>query len=57
MAALPVRYNALRMLALSGRCVIVDEAHALTVCSWTAGTAPTAVSTKGLTRRGRTADA
>ncbi|KUL40086.1 CRISPR-associated helicase/endonuclease Cas3, partial [Streptomyces regalis] len=30
MAALPVRYNALRMLALSGRCVVVDEAHALT---------------------------
>ncbi|MEU9211168.1 CRISPR-associated endonuclease Cas3'' [Streptomyces sp. NPDC048415] len=33
MAALPVRYNALRMLALSGRCVIVDEAHALTTFS------------------------
>jgi CRISPR-associated endonuclease/helicase Cas3 len=33
MAALPVRYNALRMLALSGRCVIVDEAHALTAFS------------------------
>jgi CRISPR-associated endonuclease/helicase Cas3 len=30
MAALPVRFNALRMLALSGRTVIVDEAHALT---------------------------
>ncbi|MGX1471234.1 UNVERIFIED_CONTAM: CRISPR-associated endonuclease/helicase Cas3 [Streptomyces canus] len=30
MAALPVRYNALRMLAFSGRCVVVDEAHALT---------------------------
>lgn len=30
MAALPVRFSALRMLALSGRTVIVDEAHALT---------------------------
>ncbi|MFF4779723.1 CRISPR-associated helicase Cas3' [Streptomyces griseorubiginosus] len=30
MAALPVRHNALRMLAFSGRCVIVDEAHAVT---------------------------
>ncbi|WP_405547670.1 CRISPR-associated helicase Cas3' [Streptomyces phaeochromogenes] len=30
MAALPVRFSALRLLALSGRIVIVDEAHALT---------------------------
>ncbi|MEU7340222.1 CRISPR-associated helicase Cas3' [Streptomyces sp. NPDC007074] len=30
MAALPVRFNALRLLALSGRTVIIDEAHALT---------------------------
>ncbi|MFE1797662.1 CRISPR-associated helicase Cas3' [Streptomyces sp. NPDC059517] len=30
MAALPVRFSALRLLALSGRTVIVDEAHALT---------------------------
>ncbi|MER6094156.1 CRISPR-associated helicase Cas3' [Streptomyces bluensis] len=30
MAALPVRFNALRLMALSGRTVIVDEAHALT---------------------------
>ncbi|MEU9348402.1 CRISPR-associated helicase Cas3' [Streptomyces sp. NPDC048278] len=29
MAALPVRFSALRMLALSGRTVIVDEVHAL----------------------------
>ena len=29
MAVLPVRYSALRMLALSGRTVVVDEAHAL----------------------------
>ncbi|MFF3589008.1 CRISPR-associated helicase Cas3' [Streptomyces sp. NPDC002387] len=33
MAALPVRYNALRALALSGRCIVVDEAHALTTFS------------------------
>ncbi|MFF3401553.1 CRISPR-associated helicase Cas3' [Streptomyces sp. NPDC002659] len=30
MAALPVRFSALRLLALSGRTVIVDEAHSLT---------------------------
>ncbi|MFI1035227.1 CRISPR-associated helicase Cas3' [Streptomyces sp. NPDC020951] len=30
MAALPVRFSALRLLALSGRTVIIDEAHALT---------------------------
>ncbi|MFD7854512.1 CRISPR-associated endonuclease Cas3'' [Streptomyces microflavus] len=29
MAVLPVRHSALRMLALSGRTVVVDEAHAL----------------------------
>ncbi|MFJ1847420.1 CRISPR-associated endonuclease Cas3'' [Streptomyces sp. NPDC088146] len=29
MAVLPVRYSALRMLALSGKTVVVDEAHAL----------------------------
>ncbi|WP_434091517.1 CRISPR-associated helicase Cas3' [Streptomyces anulatus] len=29
MAALPVRHSALRMLALSGKTVVVDEAHAL----------------------------
>ncbi|MFE1519604.1 CRISPR-associated endonuclease Cas3'' [[Kitasatospora] papulosa] len=29
MAVLPVRYSALRMLALSGRTVVIDEAHAL----------------------------
>ncbi|WP_329167877.1 CRISPR-associated endonuclease Cas3'' [Streptomyces sp. NBC_01685] len=29
MAALPVRFSALRMLALSGKTVVVDEAHAL----------------------------
>ncbi|PJM91321.1 CRISPR-associated endonuclease Cas3'' [Streptomyces sp. CB01373] len=29
MAALPVRFSALRMLAISGRTVIVDEVHAL----------------------------
>ncbi|WP_405623701.1 hypothetical protein [Streptomyces sp. NBC_00076] len=29
MAALPVRFSALRMLALCGRTVIVDEVHAL----------------------------
>ncbi|MFJ8954310.1 CRISPR-associated endonuclease Cas3'' [Streptomyces sp. NPDC102381] len=29
MTALPVRYNALRMLALTGRTVVIDEAHAL----------------------------
>ncbi|MGW4757541.1 CRISPR-associated endonuclease Cas3'' [Streptomyces chartreusis] len=33
MAALPVRDSALRMLSLSGKCVIVDEAHALTAFS------------------------
>ncbi|MEU6071081.1 CRISPR-associated endonuclease Cas3'' [Streptomyces sp. NPDC047082] len=33
MAALPVRDNALRMLSLSGKCVIIDEAHALTAFS------------------------
>lgn len=30
MTALPVRFNTLRMLALSGRTVVIDEAHALT---------------------------
>ncbi|WP_225885066.1 CRISPR-associated endonuclease Cas3'' [Streptomyces sp. fd1-xmd] len=30
MAALPVRFSALRLLALSGRTVIVDEVHAMT---------------------------
>ncbi|MGW7721497.1 CRISPR-associated helicase Cas3' [Streptomyces chartreusis] len=30
MAALPVRFSALRLLALSGRTVIIDETHALT---------------------------
>jgi CRISPR-associated endonuclease/helicase Cas3 len=30
MAALPVRFNALRLLALSGKTVVIDEAHALT---------------------------
>ncbi|MFB7738458.1 CRISPR-associated helicase Cas3' [Streptomyces sp. NPDC056112] len=30
MAALPVRFSALRLLALSGRTVIIDEAHAMT---------------------------
>ncbi len=30
MAVLPVRFSALRMLALSGRTVIVDEVHAMT---------------------------
>ncbi|MGW4937059.1 CRISPR-associated helicase Cas3' [Streptomyces sp. NPDC004166] len=30
MAALPVNFNALRLLAFSGRTVIVDEAHAMT---------------------------
>ncbi|MFI9764982.1 CRISPR-associated helicase Cas3' [Streptomyces sp. NPDC051963] len=30
MAALPVRFSALRLLALSGRTVIVDETHSLT---------------------------
>jgi CRISPR-associated endonuclease/helicase Cas3 len=30
MAALPVRFNALRMLALSGKTVVIDEAHAFT---------------------------
>ncbi|MEU6091029.1 CRISPR-associated helicase Cas3' [Streptomyces sp. NPDC047085] len=29
MTVLPVRHNALRMLAFSGRCVVVDEVHAL----------------------------
>ncbi|MCC3772918.1 CRISPR-associated helicase Cas3', partial [Streptomyces sp. UNOC14_S4] len=29
MAVLPVRFNALRLLALSGRTVVIDEAHAL----------------------------
>lgn len=29
MAVQPVRYNALRLLALSGRTVVIDEAHAL----------------------------
>ncbi|MFI9780492.1 CRISPR-associated endonuclease Cas3'' [Streptomyces sp. NPDC051956] len=33
MAALPVRYSALRLLALSGKTVIVDEAHALSAFS------------------------
>ncbi|MET8134074.1 CRISPR-associated helicase Cas3' [Streptomyces sp. NPDC005251] len=33
MAGLPVRDSALRMLSLSGKCVVVDEAHALTAFS------------------------
>ncbi|MFF3885983.1 hypothetical protein [Streptomyces sp. NPDC001914] len=30
MAALPVRDSALRILSLSGKCIVVDEEHALT---------------------------
>ncbi|MFC8256808.1 hypothetical protein ACFUNF_03890 [Streptomyces sp. NPDC057291] len=32
-SVLPVRHNALRLLALSGKAFIVDEAHAYR-CSW-----------------------